>query len=243
MVNFMNLLIDNSSFPLLVAFFLGILMALSPCALTTNIAAIAYISKRTEKIKTVILDGLFYSLGRLVSYTLLATLIYFGLSGFQIGRFLQFWGDKILGPILIIIALAMLGLIRINLRIGNGDFFEKIKSKMAQRGSWGAFLLGVLFALAFCPYGGILFFAVLIPMVLSTPGGLLLAPAFSIGSALPVILFAFIIAFSFKSLNKAFKKVQKAEKIIRYLVSFVFLGVGIYYTYFLFIFLNNLIKN
>ncbi len=239
MINFINLLIDNSSFPLLIAFLLGILMSISPCPLATNVAAIAYISKKADKIKVVLLDGLFYTLGRLISYTAIATLIYFGLSSFQIGRFFQSWGDKVLGPILILIALTMLGIIRINIKLGNSKLTENVREKLSKKGYLGALLLGILFSLAFCPYSGILFFAILIPMVLTTSTGLLLAPVFAVGSGVPVIIFSFIIALSFQKLSKSFNAAKQAEKIIRHVVSFVFLGVGIYYTYFLILFLKT----
>lgn len=242
MIDFINSLIDNSNLPLLISFLLGVLMAISPCPLATNIAAIAYISKKANKVRTVLLDGLFYTLGRLISYTAIATLIYFGLSGFKIAKFFQSWGDKIIGPLLIIIGLTMLGIIRINLKIGSENILEKLKEKLSQKGYLGALFLGIFLALAFCPYSGVLFFAILIPMILSLKEGLLLAPVFAIGTGLPVVLFSFIIAFSFQKLNKYFNIIKKTEKIIRYLVSTIFLGVGLYYTYFLIIFLTNINK-
>lgn len=241
MINFVNSIISNTNLPILIAFLLGILMAISPCPLTTNIAAIAYLSKKATKVKEVIWDGFFYTLGRLIGYTSVATLIYFGLSGFQIGRFLESWGTKILGPVLIFIALSMFGLVRIDTKLTSNKFFNKIKEKIDSQGYWGVLLLGILFSLAFCPYSGVLFFAILIPMVLTVPEGLLLAPVFAIGTGLPVIFFSIIIIFSFNKLNKFFNTIKKAEKIIRYAVASVFLGSGLYYTYFLIKFLNNLL--
>ncbi|HOZ53294.1 MAG TPA: aromatic aminobenezylarsenical efflux permease ArsG family transporter [bacterium] len=238
-MDFINFIIDSSDLPILIAFFLGVLMSISPCPLATNITAIAYISKRTNRIKIVLLDGLFYTLGRLISYTSIATLIYFGLSSFQIGKFFQSWGNKILGPILILIALTMLGVIKINIKLGKNNFLDVIKEKFSKKGYLGALLLGILFSLAFCPYSGILFFAILIPMILTSSSGLLLAPVFAIGSGVPVIIFSFIIAFSIKKLSKSFNAVKKIERIVRQIVSFIFLGAGLYYSYFLIIFIIN----
>lgn len=239
MINFINTLIDSSSLPLLMAFFLGVLMSISPCPLATNIAAVAYISKKIENVKKILAEGFFYTLGRVISYTLIASLIYFGLSSFKIAKFFQSWGDKILGPVLILIALVMLGVIRFNINLGIKNL-DKLKDYLAQKGYLGALLLGVLFSLAFCPYSGVLFFGILIPMVLSSTEGIFLAPIFAIGSGLPVIIFAFIIAFSFQKLNKVFNFVKKTEVVLRQIVSMVFLGVGVYYTYFLIKFLLNL---
>ena len=102
-MDFINFLIDNYNIPILTAFLLGVLTSISPCPLATNITAIAYISKEIKTAKHTLLNGIFYTLGRGASYTILATLIYFGLSAFQISRIFQGWGDKVLGPILITI--------------------------------------------------------------------------------------------------------------------------------------------
>ncbi len=227
-MDFINALIDNYNIPLLTAFLLGVLTSISPCPLATNITAIAYISKEIKTVKNTLLNGLFYTLGRGISYTLLATLIYFGLSSFQISSIFQGWGDKILGPVLIIIGLIMFGVIKINLGTKN-EKIEKLKEWLASKGYIGSLLLGVLFALAFCPYSGVLFFGVLIPLVLESPESLLLPPLFALGTGLPVIIFSFLIAFSIQKVSRAFQIAQKVEKVMRYAVASVFLIVGVYY--------------
>lgn len=232
MMEFINFLIDNYNIPLLSAFFLGVLMSISPCPLATNITAIAYISKDAKSPKRTILSGLFYTLGRGISYTLLATIIYFGLSSFQVSRIFQGWGDKVLGPALIIIGLVMFGVIKINIK-NNSHIIEKAKLWLSDKGYLGSLALGMLFALAFCPYSGVLFFGVLVPLTFKSVGGLLLPPLFALGTGIPVIIFSLIIALSAKSLNKFFTITQKAEKVIRYVVALVFIIAGIYYFQFL----------
>lgn len=239
MMNFINILIDNYNVPILTAFLLGILTSISPCPLATNITAIAYISKEVKTIKNTLLNGLYYTLGRGISYTLLATLIYFGLSSFQISRIFQGWGDKILGPVLIIIGLIMFGIIKIKIG-GHNQKIEKIKEWLANKGYIGSLLLGVIFALAFCPYSGVLFFGALIPIVLKSAEGLILPPVFALGTGLPVIIFSFLIAFSMQKVSKAFQIVQKIEKIMRYGVASVFLIAGVYYLQYLIKYLINL---
>lgn len=214
------------------AFLLGILTAISPCPLATNITAIAFISKDIKTPKYTILSGLFYTLGRGISYTLLATLIYFGISAFSISSIFQGWGDKVLGPILIIIGLVMFDIIKIKPK-GNNQKIEKIKIWLANKGYLGSLALGLIFALAFCPYSGVLFFGVLIPMVVDSAGGLLLPPLFALGTGLPVIVFAILIAFSMQAVSKAFSVVQKIEKWLRYGVASIFIIVGIYYLQYL----------
>lgn len=232
MVDIINTLIDNYNIPLLTAFLLGILTSISPCPLATNITAIAYISKEIKTVKNTLLNGLFYTLGRGISYTLLATLIYFGLSSFQISNIFQGWGDKALGPVLILIGLIMLGVININFGTKN-EKIEKLKEWLASKGYIGSLLLGVLFALAFCPYSGVLFFGVLIPLVLNSPESLLLPLLFAFGTGLPVIIFSFLIAFSIQKVSRAFQIVQKVEKVMRYTVASVFLIAGVYYLQYL----------
>jgi len=232
-MNFINSLIDGYNIPILTAFLLGVLTSISPCPLTTNITAIAYISREIKTPKHTLLNGLFYTLGRGVSYTILASLIYFGLSAFNIANIFQGWGDKILGPVLIIIGLVMYGAIKINFDKG-GKHIEKIKEWLSKKGYLGSFLLGMLFALAFCPYSGVLFFGALIPLVLKSAEGLLLPIIFAFGTGIPVIIFSFIIAFSMQKLGKTFAIMQKIEKIMRYSVATVFVLIGIYYLQYIF---------
>lgn len=240
-MDFINSLIDSYNIPALSAFLLGILTSISPCPLATNITAVAFISKDIKTPKYTILSGLFYTIGRGISYTLLATLIYFGLSSFQISKIFQGWGDRVLGLILILLGLIMFGIIKINIK-NNNQTIEKIKIYLSNKGYLGSMALGMLFALAFCPYSGVLFFGILIPLTLSSSLGLLLPPLFAIGTGLPVIIFSFLLAFSIGIVGKAFKIVQKIEKWLRYIVASIFIITGIYYMQFLIKYLINLYK-
>jgi len=227
-MEWLNYLIDTYNIPLLSAFLIGIMTSISPCPLATNITAIAFISKDIKNSKQTLLNGLFYTLGRGISYTLLATLIYFGLSSFSISSIFQGWGDKVLGPVLILIGLIMADIIKINLKTNNPKT-EQIKLWLAKKGYFGSLLLGMLFALAFCPYSGVLFFGVLIPMVLKSHESLLLPPIFALGTGLPVIIFSFIIAFSANKIGSTFSKVSQVEKVIRKITATIFIIIGIYY--------------
>lgn len=238
-MEFLNTLIDQYNIPLLSAFVLGIMTSISPCPLATNITAIAFISKDIKTPKHTLTSGLIYTLGRGISYTLLATLIYFGLSSFQIASIFQGWGDKVLGVVLILIALVMFGVIKINLG-GNNEKIERIKVWLATKGHIGTLLLGILFALAFCPYSGVLFFGILIPLVLKSTESLLLPPLFALGTGLPVIIFSFILAFSVGKVSKMYNAMGKIEKVMRYSVATVFLLAGVYYLQYLVKYIVNL---
>jgi cytochrome c-type biogenesis protein len=229
----LNALIDQLNIPLLTAFLLGVMTSISPCPMATNITALAYISKDIKTPRNSLISGLMYTLGRAISYTLLAMLIYFGLSTFQIAKIFQSWGDKVLGIVLILISFTMFGVIKINLGNSNNRMIEKMKEWLASKGYVGALLLGVLFAFAFCPYSGVLFFGILIPMIIGSSGGLLLAPLFALGTGLPVIIFSFVLAFSVGKVSRMYNSINKIEKVIRYSIATIFLIAGIYYLQYL----------
>ena len=232
MIDILNALIESNTIPVFTAFLLGVLTSISPCPLATNIAAVAYLSKNLKTVKSTLANGAYYAFGRAASYTLLAVLIYYGLSSFQISKSVQDWSKKLLGPLLVFMGLAMLNVLKIKLPSGR-ERSEKIKLWLADRGILGAFLLGALFALAFCPYSAVLFFGALIPLVFKSSGGLLLPSLFAFGTGLPVIVFSFLIAFSARKISAAFQAMQKIEKAMRYIVALIFLTVGLYYLRFL----------
>lgn len=227
-MEWLNEIAQNRETPLLAAFALGLLTAIAPCPLATNITATSYIAKTITDKKKVLLSGLLYTLGRVFSYTLIGAIIYFGASKFQVAKLFQGNGEKYIGFVLIIIGLVMLDVIKLHFNKG-GNLTDKLSDKFKTKGLLGSFLLGALFALAFCPYSGALFFAMLIPMTLSTSAGLILPVVFSFGTGLPVILFAFIIAFSMEKLGMYFKAITKIEKVMRFVAGLVFILTGLYY--------------
>jgi len=219
------------SFPLIAAFFIGLMTALSPCPLATNITAIAYISKKIGNGKRTLLTGFVYTLGRMFTYALLASLIvYVGVNVQIVALFLQKYGEKILGPFLIVIGLVMLNIIKFP-SLKSGNKMINIKEKLSEKGYLGAFLLGVIFALAFCPFSAVLFFGMLIPLALKFSDGILIPSIFALATGLPVIIFAFILAFSVSKLGKVIGKVHTFEKYMRYAIAIIFLLVGTYYTW------------
>jgi cytochrome c biogenesis protein CcdA len=222
----LNQLAQNQDTPLIAALALGLLTAIAPCPLATNITATAFIAKTINNKPKVLLSGLLYTLGRVTSYTTLGTLIYFGASKFQVSRLFQTYGERLLGPVLVILGLIMLDIIKIDF-IKGGSLTDKFSDKFKTQGLLGSFLLGALFALAFCPYSGALFFGMLMPMTITK--GLALPVVFSIGTGLPVIFFAFVIAFSMEKLGKFFKAITQVELWMRKAAGVVFIITGLYY--------------
>jgi len=228
MEELLNSLLENSSTPIITALVLGLMTAISPCPLATNITATAYISKNISSKKLVFLSGIIYSLGRATSYTIIGVILFLGANQFQISRFFNQNGEKYLGPLLIIIGLVMLNIIKLNF-LGKSSFTEKLTSKFEGKGLLGSFFIGVIFALAFCPYSGALYFGMLIPLTISSANGLYLPIIFAFGTGLPVILFTYLLAFAAGSVGVFYNKIASIEKTIRYVAGVIFILTGIYY--------------
>lgn len=219
----------TSNIPLLAAFFIGLMTAISPCPLATNITAIAYASKKIDNKKHVLLTGFLYTLGRMFTYILLASLIvWFGLNTQAIALFLQKYGDLLLGPLLILIGIVMLDLIKLEF-IKSNKHINGLKEKLAKKGYFGSFLLGAVFALAFCPFSAVLYFGMLIPLALKAGDGIIIPAVFAIATGLPVIIFSFILVYSISKLGTIMKKIEIFEKWTRIIVGILFIIVGIYF--------------
>jgi cytochrome c-type biogenesis protein len=233
-MSFMELM-SVSNIPILAAFFIGLMNAVSPCPLAANITAVAYISKKIDNSKHTIIVGLLYTLGRMFTYVLIASLIvWFGLNMQITSLTLQKYGDKILGPFLIILGLIMLGIIKLKFFKKN-ERFNKFKEKLSTKGYFGSFMLGAILALAFCPFSAVLFFGMLIPLAISTGDGIILPSVFAIATGLPVIIFSFILAYGFNRLGTAMNYVKKTEKIVRKSAAVIIIAIGLYYIFKLFV--------
>ncbi len=227
-MEWLNELAQSREIPWLAAFALGLLTAVSPCPLATNVTATAYIAKGFTEKRQVLWSGVLYTAGRALSYTLIGLVVYFGASKFHVARFFQGNGEKFLAPVLILIGLIMLGVIKLDF-LGKINITEKLSDRFKNRGLSGALLLGILFALAFCPYSGALYFGMLLPMTVANADGLYLPLVFALGTGLPVLLFTYLIAFSMEKVGKYFNAIQRAEKVMRYVAGAVFLLTGVYY--------------
>lgn len=226
-MEFLTHLLDNSTMPWVTALILGLMTAVSPCPLATNITAVGFISKDLKDRNRVFVNGLLYTLGRAISYTVIAIVIYFGADQFKFSGFFQIYGEKILGPLLIIIGLLMLDVIKIKFPAISG-----MTRKMESKTKWGyldALLLGMIFALAFCPYSGVLYFGMLIPITVASASGLYLPIVFALATGIPVIIFAWILAYSIIGIGSAYNKVRIFERWFRRGIALLFILVGIYY--------------
>lgn len=226
-------ILENTQFPFVTALILGLMTAVSPCPLATNITAIGYISKDLDNKKRVFYNGVVYILGRAITYSGIGLIFFFGTNQFEISGFIQQWGEKILGPLLIIIGIFMLGVIKINIP-GFGKLSDKVGNKN-RKGFWDVLLLGILFALAFCPYSGVLYFGMLIPITITSTSGLYLPIIFALATGLPVLIIAWLLAFSVGSVGKFYNSMKKFEVWFRRIIAVLFITVGLYYTIIYFI--------
>ncbi|MCI5744035.1 MAG: aromatic aminobenezylarsenical efflux permease ArsG family transporter [Bacteroides sp.] len=228
--------LDNSSTPVLTAFLLGLLTALSPCPLATHIAAIGFIGKDIEDRKRIFLNGLLYTLGRVLSYTLLGVILIMVLKGgasmFGIQQTVGVWGEFVLGPLLVAIGLFMLFADRLNLpKFG----FNGNAEGLVKKGGWGALLIGILFALAFCPTSGVFYFGMLIPLSATVPAGYLLPVVFAVATSLPVLVVAWVLAFSVQQIGRLYGRMQVLQRWMNLLVGGVFILTGIYYCWMMYV--------
>lgn len=238
MTDFLNQLLDNCQIPIATAFLLGLLTALSPCPLATNVTAVCYIARncmkeshnQSETRLKVLWSGILYTLGRTLAYTILgAFLIYIirkGADTFGLQQFISEWGELILGPALVIIGLFMLFGNKLHLpKFGFSGDINGVNS-----GALGSLVLGILFAMAFCPTSGLFYFGMLIPMSAEATAGYLLPLIFSIATALPVLVVAWILSYSMQSLGQVIGKITLFQKWFNILVAILFIGIGIYYS-------------
>lgn len=220
-------ILENSRFSFITAAILGLMTAISPCPLATNISAIGFISRDLEDRRRVFMNGLVYTLGRAISYTGIALVIYFGAGKIDVSGWFQRWGEKILGPVLILIGLFMLDFITLKLP-GFGSLADKIGER-GRKSYLNTLLLGILFAMAFCPYSGVLYFVMLIPMTVASADGLYLPVIFAVATGIPVIIFAWLLAFAVGNVGTMYNRIKAFELWFRRVVAILFIGVGIWY--------------
>lgn len=224
--------LEGSEVPVLTAFILGLLTAVSPCPLATNITAIGFISKDIESKNRTFLYGLLYTLGRILAYSLLGALLIFmlrrGIDTFDLQSEVSRWGELLLSPVLVGVGLLMLFGDRLPLArfgISASERGERL------RGAWGSLLLGILFAMAFCPTSGLFYFGMLIPMSASATGGYALSAVYALATGLPVMAVAWIIAYSMANIAGFYHKMQVFQKWFNRFVAALFIIVGLYYAY------------
>jgi len=220
--------ISSTDVPLLAAFLIGLVAAVGPCPLATNIAALGYTAQQFSGRAAVIMSGVLYALGRALAYTLVGGLVL--VAGARIGRVaggLQDAADVFLGPFLILAGVVLLGVVRLPAANASAGMV-RLRERVAGWRGGGSFFLGFLFALAFCPYSATLFFGMLIPLALRAETGFLLPAAFGIGTAMPVLVLGVPLALGLERAATGLNVLARSEVIIRRGAALAFIGAGVY---------------
>jgi len=211
------------------ALWLGILTSISPCPLAMNITAISYIGRQVGEPRKVLAAGLLYTAGRAATYIVLGALLVTSLlSAPHLSQFLQKYMNLFLGPLLILIGMVLLELI--SFARAGGGISEGMQKKVDRFGVWGALLLGMLFALSFCPVSAALFFGSLVALAIRHQSEVVLPALYGIGTGLPVLLFAFILAFGANRIGRAYDSLVSFEFWARRITGAIFIAAGIYYS-------------
>jgi len=220
-------LLEGNTLPVFSAFVLGLMTAISPCPLATNITAVGYIGREISNKNKVFINGLVYTAGRTITYVSLAVIIYMGADRFRISGLFQQYGEKLLGPLLIISGIFLLGIIKINF-----PSLNRITGKYEKKGIRNyrdVLFLGILFALAFCPYSGVLFFGMLIPLMISKSSIMVLPFIYAMATGIPVIIIAWLLAYAISGVGIFYNRLKNFELWFRKAVAALFIITGIYY--------------
>jgi len=205
---------------------LGILTSISPCPLASNIAALSFISKDCSSTKKVWFSGVGYSVGRALSYLVVAGLVIAAvLSMPELSRALQKYMNKALGPLFILVGGVLLGWIPV-------PSFRLVAAPEGKKysGFWSSLFLGSFLALAFCPTSAALFFGGLIPLAMKEGSSIWLPALYGIGTALPVLVFAVLIATGVRSVGPLFRRMESIEFWARRLTGITLVLIGVYFS-------------
>lgn len=210
------------------AFWFGILTSISPCPLATNIAAISFVGRQVDSPRKVLISGLLYTGGRMLTYVVLGTVLVASLlSAPSLSYSLQKYMNLALGPLLIVVGMVLLELITFN--IGGIGISQAIQDRAKKMNVWGAGLLGILFALSFCPTSAALFFGSVLPLAVKWESGLVMPGVYGIATGLPVLLFAVLLAVGTQKISQTYNRVMAFERWARTITGVLFISVGIYY--------------
>jgi cytochrome c biogenesis protein CcdA len=221
-------MITTTNLPFLAAFLVGLLASIGPCPLATNVTALSYTAQQFTDRRAVVATGVLYTLGRAIAYGLVGLVVLVaGAQVSQLAGSLQNAADVGLGPLLILVGLVLLDVIRPNLTAGSGLLMQ-LQERVAQWRVVGAFLLGFLFALAFCPYSAALYFGVLIPMAFGSATGLTLPLLFGIGTGVPVLVLGVPLALGLERAAAGLNLLERVELAVRKVVAWTFIGAGLF---------------
>ena len=228
-MDFIQGIIDNSGIPALTAFLLGLMVALHPCPLAANVAAMGYLAKDAHRRRSVFTNCLAYIAGRILAYSLLGVVLIAVLRGSggveAVGRWFAEWGERVLAPVLIAVGLYFI----LERFIHKHEHCPDVAAHGRRfRGVWGSLLLGVLLALSFCPESAIVYFGILMPLSARSAGGYLLPVVFAVGTSVPAVLLAWGVAYGMGGTSAMKRRMGVAQRWINIVVGVLFIGAGVF---------------
>lgn len=232
-MDWIHSLIENTQFPLLTAFLLGLIVALHPCPLATNIAAMGYIARDMTNRRRVFLNGLFYTFGRMLAYSALGIVLIVvlrnGVNMLSLGQWFSEWGERLLSPVLIVIGLYFI----LGHLLHRHEHCPDVHSRGRRfHGAGGSMALGALLALSFCPESAVVYFGMLMPLSVESSGGIVLPVVFSVATAIPTVLMAWAVAYGLSGLSAMKERMHALQRWVSVVVGILFVAAGLFCMFF-----------
>ena len=215
---------------LLTVLLLGFLMILDPCTLFTSIAAIGYIDRELQNKRRVLTTGTMFVLGKLLTYVLLSIPFIMGAQTAHLHHFIEHWGEPLLAVFMLLCGVFLL--FSGHLHHDHDHGVNKWLQTVDEKSSWlWAFMLGIFFAIAFCPHRLVYFFTMIDMAVTGGHSAVvtwLMPVVFGLGTGLPIMILAWIISYSAVSVQTLTEKIKGFEHWFRYACAVIFIGYGLY---------------
>lgn len=227
-MDWLHSIIENTQTPVITAFLLGLIVALHPCPLAANIAAMGYIAKDMGKGRRILVNGLFYTLGRMLAYSLLGIVLIAAFRGSvdmqALGQWFGEWGERLLSPVLIIIGAYFL----LTKFLHRHEHCPKLPVLgLHLQGHAGSLVLGIFLALSFCPESAIVYFGMLMPLSAKADAGMFLPVVFSIATAIPTVLIAWVVAYGVSGTSIIREGMHAVQKWMSVIVGIAFIAAGV----------------
>lgn len=223
---------DAINIPLLSALLFGLMGALAPCQLSTNVAALAFVTRSENESRRTGWQVLAFVAGKVTVYALIGGLVV--ASSLRINQVSEtvipvvVLARRALGPLLIVVGLFMLGVLRLHVSVG-ANASRRLEQWVGEKhGLLPSYLLGVAFSFTFCPTLFMLFFGLTVPLAIASPAGVVLPGVFAVGTVLPVLVLAGVVASGRVALTHSLKRIRRANALLQRFAAVVLIVVGLH---------------
>ncbi|MBK9578976.1 MAG: hypothetical protein IPK50_14065 [Fibrobacterota bacterium] len=197
--------------PVVAAVGLGVLTSISPCPMASHAAAISVLVRQAGSVRRGVLVGSAFALGRATAYALVAWIASAGLLALgPLVRRIQTHEQAVLGIVFLMGGLFLAISPRLKLP-GSGIDAGAWKARLGPLGAIpGAFALGFVLALAFCPVSAGIFFGSVIPLASMTNPSFLVTVPYGLATALPVFALTIAAGYGTSQIVRLFRVTQQA---------------------------------